>query len=272
MLPRAASFPATARQPGGYDGRRHPGPGPPERAGPELRPRQPERAALEARLKELAAEPLELPMTIGGEPIELTSHTAGRGWWAGCRSRKGRRSCSRRPAITATAGRAADTERRYRVNPPDRCVPSMCPEQLADRSTSGHQAGEESGQTSHRGRDPDHRRAPVHRGDLVMGHRGRGDRDRHLPGAPAARRAARARIRDRPVDRGRPVRGSARSSADVPHGGGTSWRRAPADPARFRTVGGPARGTGASPDRYSAQPPASSAAPRPRKPRSNSSW
>jgi hypothetical protein len=32
----------------------------------------PERAALEARLKELAAEPLELPITISGEPIQLT--------------------------------------------------------------------------------------------------------------------------------------------------------------------------------------------------------
>jgi hypothetical protein len=36
-------------------------------------------------------------------------------------------------------------------------VPSLCPGQLADRSNSRHQAGEASGQTSHRGHDPDHR-------------------------------------------------------------------------------------------------------------------
>jgi hypothetical protein len=36
-------------------------------------------------------------------------------------------------------------------------VGASAPQQLADRSLSRHQAGEASGQTSHRGHDPDHR-------------------------------------------------------------------------------------------------------------------
>jgi hypothetical protein len=68
---------------------------------------------------------------------------------SGCSDRHGTH-----PSGRSTALRWGLSPGSYRVTPPDRWVPSDALQQLADRSTSRHQAGETSGQTSHRGHPP----------------------------------------------------------------------------------------------------------------------
>jgi hypothetical protein len=60
--------------------------------------------------------------------------------------------------ITATAHGAVDTQRRYQATFARPVGASGHPRPLADRSTSRHQAGETSGQTSPEGTHPNHRR------------------------------------------------------------------------------------------------------------------